>query len=150
MSVNKVILLGRLGQDPELKYTPAGIAVCTFSVATSDVWVDKAGAKQEKTEWSRILIWNKLAETCAQYLKKGRQVYLEGKMQTRTWDDKDGKKMYTTEVVVSNVQFIGDKGDSGTKAPPSPTDNNAPRNGQQQQQSNYTQDANFTTDDIPF
>ena len=108
MSVNKVILLGRLGQDPELKYTPAGMAVCNFSVATSESWSDKtSGQKQEKTEWHRIVVWGKLAELCGQYLAKGRQAYIEGSLQTRSWDAKDGQKKYTTEIVARTVQFIG-------------------------------------------
>ena len=96
MSVNKVILLGRLGQDPELKYTPTGMAVCNFSLATSEKWKDKAGQDQERTEWHRVVVWGKIAELCNQYLAKGRQAYLEGSLQTRSWDDKDGNKRYTT------------------------------------------------------
>nr|MBP9674873.1 single-stranded DNA-binding protein [Bacteriovoracaceae bacterium] len=108
MSVNKVIILGRLGQDPELKHTPSGAAVCNFSVATSENWTDKtSGQKQEKTEWHRIVVWGKLAELCNQYLSKGRQVFLEGRLQTRSWDDKDGQKRYTTEINATTIQFIG-------------------------------------------
>ena len=99
MSVNKVILLGRLGQDPELKYTPGGSAVCNFSIATTEAWTDKQGQKQEKTEWHRVVVWGKLAELCNQYLAKGRQAFLEGRLQTRSWDDKDGHKRYTTEIL---------------------------------------------------
>ncbi|MDH4468182.1 MAG: single-stranded DNA-binding protein [Bacteriovoracaceae bacterium] len=109
MSVNKVILVGRLGQDPELKNTPGGAAVCQFSLATSENWMDKQGQKQEKTEWHRIVVWGKLAETCNQYLAKGRQAYVEGKLQTRSWDDKEGQKKYTTEIVANTVQFLGSK-----------------------------------------
>ena len=105
--VNKVIILGRLGQDPELKYTPSGAAVCNFSVATSESWADKSGQKQEKTEWHRIIVWGKLGELCNQYLAKGRQAYVEGSLQTRSWEGKDGSKRYTTEVVARNVQFGG-------------------------------------------
>ena len=107
MSVNKVILLGRLGQDPELKYTPGGAAVCNFSMATTESWTDKQGQKQEKTEWHRIVVWGKLAELCNQYLAKGRQAFVEGRLQTRSWDDKDGTKRYTTETMATTVQFIG-------------------------------------------
>jgi single-strand DNA-binding protein len=107
MSVNKVILLGRLGQDPEMKSTPSGMSVCNFSLATSENWKDKSGQKQEKTEWHRLVAWGKQAELCHQYLAKGRQVYVEGKLQTRSWDDKNGQKRYTTEVLVSSIQFIG-------------------------------------------
>lgn len=107
MSVNKVILLGRLGNNPEIRYTPNGQAVANFSIATSESWNDKSGQKQERTEWHRIVVWAKLAELCGQYLAKGRQVYIEGKLQTRQWDDKDGNKRYTTEVVAATVQFLG-------------------------------------------
>ena len=107
MSVNKVILLGRLGQDPELKYTPSGTAVCNFSIATSESWSDKSGQKQERTEWHRIVVWGKLAELCNQYLSKGRQAFIEGGLQTRSWEDKQGQKRYTTEINAKSVQFIG-------------------------------------------
>jgi single-strand DNA-binding protein len=107
MSVNKVILVGRLGQNPEVKYTPSGAAVANFSVATNESWTDKAGQKQEKTEWHRVVVWNKLAELCNQYLTKGRQVYLEGRLQTRQWQDKDGQTRYTTEIMAQTVQFLG-------------------------------------------
>ena len=116
MSVNKVILLGRLGQDPELKYTPGGAAVCNFSMATTEAWTDKQGQKQEKTEWHRIVVWGKLAELCNQYLAKGRQAFVEGRLQTRSWDDKDGTKRYTTETMATTVQFIG--GATATNNPP--------------------------------
>ncbi len=107
MSVNKVILVGRLGQTPEVRYTPSGMGVANFSVATNESWTDKAGAKQERTEWHRIVVWGKLAELCAQYLAKGRQCYVEGRLQTREWTDKDGQKKYTTEVQAQTVQFLG-------------------------------------------
>jgi single-strand DNA-binding protein len=108
MSVNKVILLGRLGQEPELKNTPSGLAVCNFSIATSETWKDKnSGQKQERTEWHRIVVWGKLGELCQQYLHKGRQAYVEGRLQTRSWDDKNGVKRYTTEVLATTVQFVG-------------------------------------------
>ena len=106
MSVNKAIILGRLGQNPELKYTPSGNAVCSFSVATSDAWKDKCGQKQEKTEWHKIQVWGKLAEICNQYLKKGSEVYLEGKIQTSSWE-KDGAKQYMTQINASVVNFVG-------------------------------------------
>lgn len=107
MSVNKVILLGRLGQNPEIRYTPSGAAVANFSVATNESWTDKSGQKQERTEWHRVVVWGKLAELCNQYLGKGRQVYLEGRLQTRQWQDKDGQTKYTTEVQAQTVQFLG-------------------------------------------
>ena len=107
MSMNKVLLIGRLGADPELKYTPNGQSVCNFNMATSEVYVDKAGQKQEKTEWHRIVVWGKLGELCKQYLAKGRQAFVEGKIKTRSWDDKDGQKRYMTEVMATTVQFLG-------------------------------------------
>jgi single-strand DNA-binding protein len=107
MSVNKVILVGRLGQNPEVRYTPSGAAVANFSVATNESWTDKSGQKQERTEWHRIVVWGKLAELCSQYLSKGRQAYIEGRLQTREWQDKDGVKKYTTEVQAQTVQFLG-------------------------------------------
>ena len=107
ISVNKAIILGRLGQDPELKHTSTGIAVANFTVATSESWTDKSGKKQDKTEWHRITAWGKTAELCAKYLSKGRQVLVEGSIETRSWEDKDGQKRYTTEVKARNVQFLG-------------------------------------------
>ncbi len=109
--INKVILVGRLGNDPEIRYTQQGVAVTNFNMATSENWQDKAGQKQERTEWHRIVVWGKMAETCSQYLAKGRQVYVEGRLQTRQWEDKDGNKRYTTEVVAATVQFLDRAGD---------------------------------------
>ena len=114
--INKVILIGRLGQDPEVRYTPSGVAVANFSIATSEEWTDKdSGEKKERTEWHRIVAWRRLGEICGEYLSKGRQVYVEGRLQTRSWDDRDGNKRYTTEIVASDVQFLGsrDMGDGG-------------------------------------
>ena len=105
--INKVILVGRLGQDPEVRYTPSGVAVANFSIATSDEWRDKdTGEKKERTEWHRIVAWRRLGEICGEYLSKGRQVYIEGKLQTRSWE-KDGVTRCTTEIVASDVQFLG-------------------------------------------
>jgi single-strand DNA-binding protein len=106
--VNKVIIIGRLGQDPEIRYTPDGTAVGNFSVATSDEWTDKAtGEKREKTEWHRIVVFRRLAEICGEYLHKGRQVYIEGKLQTREWEDKEGNRRWTTEIVARDMQMLG-------------------------------------------
>jgi len=105
--VNKVIVLGRLGADPEVKNITSGNTVCSFSLATSESWNDKQGQKQERTEWHRIVVWGKLAEICGKYLAKGRQAFVEGKLQTRSWEDQQGVKKYTTEIVANNVQFIG-------------------------------------------
>ena len=105
--VNKVIIVGRLGSDPELKTISNNQTVARLSVATSETWNDRDGNKQERTEWHRIVIWGKLAELCGKYLSKGRQVYIEGRLQTRSWEDQQGQKRYTTEVVANNVQFLG-------------------------------------------
>lgn len=105
--VNKVILVGRLGSDPELKYTPSGVAVATFSVATNENWTDKDGNAQERTEWHRIVCWRKLAEIAGEYLKKGRQVYVEGRLQTRSWEDQNGVKRYQTEIIARDIQMLG-------------------------------------------
>lgn len=107
MSVNKVLLIGRLGNKPEIRYTNTGTGVANFNLATSENWNDKNGQKQERTEWHRIVVWGKLAELCEKYLDKGRQCFVEGRLQTRSWDDKDGNKRYTTEVVATTVQFLG-------------------------------------------
>ena len=112
-SVNKVILVGRLGQNPEVRYTPSGSAVANFSVATNEAWQDKSGQKQERTEWHRIVVWGKLAELCSKYLEKGRQCYVEGRLQTRSWQDKDGQTKYSTEVQAQTVQFLGGQAGAG-------------------------------------
>jgi single-strand DNA-binding protein len=114
--INKVILIGRLGSDPEVRYTPSGVAVANFNIATSEEWKDKdTGEKRERTEWHRIVVWRRLGEICGEYLSKGRQVYVEGRLQTRDWEDRDGNKRYTTEIVATDVQFLGsrDSSDSG-------------------------------------
>lgn len=105
--VNKVILIGRLGTDPEVKTVSGGNTVARLSVATSENWTDRDGQRQERTEWHRVVVWGKLAELCGKYLAKGRQVYLEGRLQTRSWEDQQGQKKYTTEIVASTVQFLG-------------------------------------------
>lgn len=111
--VNKVIIVGRLGQDPEMKAVGQGATVTRLNVATSENWVDKQGQKQERTEWHRVVVWGKLAEICAKYLSKGKQVYLEGKLQTRSWED-NGVKKYSTEIVASSVQFLGNNDNAGS------------------------------------
>lgn len=124
MDLNKVMLIGRLGKDPELKYTQSGIAVVTFSIATSNHWKDSDGNKQEKTEWHNVKAWRGLAETCGNYLKKGSKVYLEGKLETSTWDGDDGKKNYKTEVVLDNMIMLDGKPQGEQTRPPA--DDNAP------------------------
>lgn len=118
-SVNLVVIVGNVGNPPEVKFTPAGQAVANFTVACNDNWTDKAGVKQERVEWMRVVVWGKLAEVCGEHLHKGRQVYVEGKIQTREWTDKEGVKRQTTEIVAHNVQFLGsrDGAASGEHAP---------------------------------
>jgi len=128
--VNKVILVGHLGADPDMRYTPSGQGVCELRLATSESWNDKNGQRQERTEWHRIVVWGKRAEVCSKYLAKGRQVFVEGRIQTRTYDDKDGNKRYITEIIANDVQFLGggrEGGAGGGKGgrddgPPPPSD----------------------------
>ena len=111
-SVNKVILVGRLGKDPEIRSTPSGTSVAKFSLATDDRYTDKAGEKQERTEWHNIVAWGKLAEICGQYLRKGKLVYIEGKIRTDSWEDKETKqKRYRTEIIADGMQMLDRKGD---------------------------------------
>ena len=109
--INKVILVGNLGADPETKYGPSGDAITNLRIATSESWTDKnTGQKQERTEWHRVVVFKKLAEICAEYLRKGSQVYIEGSLRTRKWQDKEGRDQYTTEIVASEMQMLGGKG----------------------------------------
>ena len=118
--INKAILIGRLGGDPEVRYTPSGVAVANFNIATSEEWKDKdTGEKKERTEWHRIVAWRKLGEICGEYLSKGKQVYVEGRIQTRSWDDRDGNKRYTTEIIATDIQFLGAKDAAETVRPQS-------------------------------
>jgi single-strand DNA-binding protein len=113
-SVNKVILLGNIGKDPEIKYTPSGTAVANFSVATGERYKDKEGQWQERTEWHNIVAWDKLAEIIGQYVEKGSKLYLEGRLQTRSWDDKQsGEKKYRTEIVATDISLLGGRGEGG-------------------------------------
>jgi single-strand DNA-binding protein len=111
--VNKVILVGNLGADPELRYTGSGTAVCNFNVATNESYKDRDGNMVEKTEWHRVVAWDRLAEICAEYLKKGRQVYIEGSLQTRQWEDQEGQTRYTTEIKAREMQMLGGPGEGG-------------------------------------
>lgn len=116
--VNKVIIVGRLGGDPEVKSVGQGSTVARLNVATSENWVDKnSGQKQERTEWHRIVVWGKLAEICGKHLSKGRQVYVEGRLQTRQWEDQQGQKRYTTEIVANTVQFLGSASERSSSGP---------------------------------
>jgi single-strand DNA-binding protein len=120
--INKAIIIGRLGRDPEVRYTPSGVAVANFTVATSEDWKDKeSGEKKERTEWHRIVAFGKLGEICGQYLSKGRQVYIEGRIQTRDWEDQNGVKRYTTEIVASQMQMLGAKDEANTARPAGPS-----------------------------
>src|SRR3989337_1218754 len=113
MSVNKAILIGNLGKDPEVRFTANGRAVARFPIATSEVWNDAEGNRQERTEWHNIIVWGKQGESCGQYLAKGRQVFVEGSIRTRTYDDKSGNKRYITEIVAQRVRFLGGGGGGG-------------------------------------
>ena len=115
--VNKVILVGHLGADPTLRHTQSGTPVGQFNLATTERYNDRNGERQERTEWHRVVVWAKLAEICNQYLKKGKQVYIEGRLQTRQWEDQSGNKRYTTEVVANQMVMLGRAGDVATDVP---------------------------------
>ncbi|MDH3627844.1 MAG: single-stranded DNA-binding protein [Acidobacteriota bacterium] len=141
-SINKVILIGNLGKDPEIRYTTGGTPVANFTMATTERWSDPSGEKKEKTEWHRIVVWAKQAEFVGEYLKKGRQVYIEGSLQTREWTDRDGNKRYTTEVRAQRVQALGARPD-GARADVPAAAGAAPAAG--------SGDApGYSEDDIPF
>src|SRR5512135_476351 len=116
-SVNKVILVGNLGKDPDVRYMPSGDAITNITLATTDSWKDKNGEKQERTEWHRVAFFGKLAEIAGEYLKKGSQIYVEGRLQTRKWQDKDGQDRYTTEIVADRMQMLGSRSGGGNSAP---------------------------------
>ncbi|MBN2438513.1 MAG: single-stranded DNA-binding protein [Deltaproteobacteria bacterium] len=137
--INKAILVGRLGADPEVRYTPDGAMVTNFRIATDEQWKDKNGEKVQRTEWHRIVTFGKLAEICGKYLVKGKLVYLEGRIQTRSWEDKDGAKHFTTEIVASNMQMLDSKGQRSGDAP-SGEPFGAPSGG----------DSFMPDDDVPF
>lgn len=128
--INKVILIGNLGRDPEVRFTTGGRPVAQLSVATTDVWMDQNNQRQERTEWHRVVVWGKQAETCGQYLSKGRQVYVEGRLQTRSYEDKDGVKKYTTEVVAQTVKFLGGRDGGGARGGGGGSDQGFPPPGQ--------------------
>ena len=118
-TLNKVMLIGRLGRDPEIRYTTDGLAIATLSIATDESYKDKNGNLQTITEWHRVVIFGRLAEICGEYLAKGRQVYIEGKLRTRSWTDKNGDKKYTTEIIANNMFMLDSKGDSSSTLEPS-------------------------------
>ena len=160
-SVNKVMLVGNLGRDPEVRFMPNGEAVCNFSIATTDSWKDKSGQKQERTEWHNIVMYRKLAEIAGEYLKKGRPVYVEGRLQTRKWQTKEGQDRYTTEIIADQMQMLGgrDGGGSNTyeamdedQSMPSPSQQSAARPTQTAPASAPASGGDFDAfeDDIPF
>jgi single-strand DNA-binding protein len=114
-SVNKVILIGNLGRDPEVRYTPSGTAVANFSIATTENWTNKEGEQQSRTEWHRIEAWGRLGEICGEYLSKGRQVYIEGSLQTDEWEDQEGNKRQTTKIKAWKMQMLGSRGAAGPR-----------------------------------
>ena len=114
--VNKVMLIGRLGADPEIRYTPSGAEVATFRMATSESWTNKSGEKEERTEWHRIVAWRGLAKICGEFLNKGKLVYVEGRLRTRSWEDRDGNKRTTTEVEATDMKMLGGAGEASRKA----------------------------------
>ncbi len=149
--VNKVILIGRLGADPELRNTQAGAVVSTMSLATSESW-EKNGKKEEKTEWHRVVLWGKMAELASKYLKKGRMVYIEGKLQTRSWTDPQGQKRFNTEVVGTSMQFVDGGGQGGGASAPAPEDGSSfyASQGYEANHRGSDQFAPNFDDDIPF
>jgi single-strand DNA-binding protein len=138
MSVNKAILIGNLGRDPEVRFTGSGKAVCKFAIATTEVWYDQQEQKQERTTWHNIVVWGKQGETCGKYLSKGRQVYVEGRIENRSYDDKEGNKRWISEVVAQQVRFLGSRSGASGDTPPPPEE---PPSGS---------DSGVSDDDIPF
>jgi len=149
MTVNKVILIGNLGKDPEVRYTQSGRAVARFSIATTEFWNDQEGNRQERTEWHNIIVWGKQGETCAQYLAKGRQVFIEGSIRSRSYDDKSGTKRYITEIIAQRVRFLG--GGGGTRIAPEAEGESSgePVSGEQSPPSSG-EHSPPSDDDIPF
>ncbi len=140
-AVNKAIILGNLGRDPEVRYTPDGKAVTSFSVATTEKWRDRDGNSQERTEWHRVVVFDRLGEVCGEYLSKGSSVYVEGYLRTRSWEDREGNKRYTTEIVGRTVQFLSARGESGRQAAAA-----SPAEGDFA----YEEAGGLTNDDVPF
>ena len=138
-SVNKVILLGNLGRDPEVRYTPSGEAVANYSIATTETWKDKNGMRQEKTEWHNIVMYRRLAEIAGEYLKKGSSVYIEGRLQTRKWQDKQGNDRYTTEIIADQLQMLGGRNSNAAGQTP----------GQDHGAASPSQPGGASTDDTP-
>ena len=146
-SLNKIMLIGHLGKDPEMRYTPEGTPVATFSLATSENWTDKNGTRQEHTEWHNIVAWRRLADLSKRFLTKGRQVYVEGRLQTREWNDREGNRRRTSEVIVSQIVLLGSRSQS-TDAPVQTFDSGGTGNTEEPEQA--FGDAGITDNDIPF
>ncbi len=145
-SLNKIMLIGNLGRDPEIRYTPEGTPVANFSIATSENWTDKSGSRQEHTEWHNIVAWNRLADLSQKYLSKGRQVYIEGRIRTREWNDREGNKRRTTEVIATQMVLLGSRTQSSEmNVPPSETATKA-----NNEQDEAFGDTGITDSDIPF
>jgi single-strand DNA-binding protein len=149
-SVNKVILVGNLGRDAELRYTPGGAAVATLNMATTENWTDKSGQKQEKTEWHRVVFWGKVAESLTEYLTKGKQIYIEGRLETRQWNDKDGNKRYTTEIKGDKIVLLGGGGGRGGGGMSRGGGEESMGGGQPSHGGAEMPDTPLTDDDIPF
>jgi len=149
-SVNKVILVGNLGRDAELRYTPGGAAVATLNMATTETWNDKSGQKQEKTEWHRVVFWGKVAESLTEYLTKGKQVYVEGRLETRQWNDKDGNKRYTTKIKGDKIVLLGGGGQRGGGMSRGGGGEESIGGGQPSHGGSDVPDTPLTDDDIPF
>jgi single-strand DNA-binding protein len=150
-SVNKVILVGNLGRDAELRYTPGGAPVATLNLATTEVWNDKAsGQKQEKTEWHRIVLWGKSAEALSEYLTKGKQIYVEGRLQTRKWQDKDGNDKYSTEIRSDKIVLLGGGGGGAARSPQRSASAGAGAGGGEHMEPMGEPVSELSDDDIPF
>ena len=148
--VNRVMLVGRLGRDPEQRFTSSGTPVTNFSLATDERWKDQSGERQTRTEWHQIVVWGKLAEICSQYLNKGKLVFIEGRLQTREWDDRDGNRRRTTEIVASDMQMLGSRSEEQGMRESAPAPAPAPEAGGQAQGSSSPAEVEISDDDIPF
>lgn len=147
-SLNKVMLIGNLGRDPEIRYTPDGSPVANFSLATTDYWTDKNGTRQERTEWHNIVAWTRLADLSKRFLSKGRQVYVEGRLRTREWTDRDGNKRRTTEIIASQMVLLGARGESPEQAQAAGAPQAAPASYGESEPS--IEERGITDDDLPF
>lgn len=146
-SLNKVMLIGNLGRDPEIRYTPDGSPVANFSLATTDYWTDKGGTRQERTEWHNIVAWSRLADLSKRFLTKGRQVYVEGRLRTREWTDRDGNKRRTTEIIASQMVLLGSRGEAAAEQAPAAAPQQAAGFGEPEP---AIIEGGITDDDLPF